>query len=146
MSDIEPPNNDDLKPGNKIISSKNSTSVAHHSLSQSKSGDENISSPTNQVINEVKNKKPRPFSVWRETVRKTGPLTAVGFPISSFLENERQISINNSITGGSTEGNLADIGRGNSSVDGQLPMEKGDPCSNRPQFSQWQIEKHMGII
>ena len=84
--------------------------------------------------------------MWREILRKTGPLTAVGFIVSSFPKNERQISINNSLIGGSKEGNLADIGRGDSSVDGQLPMEKGDPCSNRPQFSQWQIEKHMGII
>ena len=38
--DVEPPNNDDLKPGNKIISSKNSTSVVHYCLFQSQSGDE----------------------------------------------------------------------------------------------------------
>jgi len=115
--------------------------VAHHSLSQSKSGDKNISSSTDQFVHEVKNQTPRPFSVWREILRKAGLLTVVGFHVSSFPENERQISINNSLIRGSTEGNLADTGQGDSSIDGQLPMEKGAPCSNRPQFSQWQIEK-----
>ena len=43
MIDVEPPNNDDLKPGNKIISSKNYTSVAHYSIFQSQSGDESKS-------------------------------------------------------------------------------------------------------
>ena len=45
--------------------------------------------------------------------------------------------------GGSTEGNLADIGLGDSSVDGHLPIKKGDPIddvspnkTNEPQFSQ----------
>ena len=64
-------------------------------------------------------------------------LTAVGFPGSSFPENEGQISISNSLTGGSTEGNLADIGRGDLSVDGKLPIEKDDPCSNRLQLPKW---------
>ena len=41
--DIEPPNKNDSKPGNKIISSKNSTSVVHYSLFQSQSGDESNS-------------------------------------------------------------------------------------------------------
>ena len=123
--------------------------MAHHSLSQSKSGDKNISSPTDQFVHEVKNQTPRPFSVWREIARKTGPLTAVGFPVSSFSKNERQISINNSLIGGSTEGTLADIGWGDSSVDGQLTVEKGDPIddvslnkTNKPQLSQWKIDKN----
>jgi len=64
-------------------------------------------------------------------------LTAVGFTGSSFPVNEGQITINNSLTGGSTEGYLADIGWGDLSVDGELPMEKDDPSSNRLQFSKW---------
>ena len=55
----------------------------------------------------------------------------------------------NSLIGGYTEGNLADIGWGDSSVDGQLTVEKGDPIddvslnkTNKPQLSQWKIEKN----
>ena len=95
------------------------------------------STPGHKIISSINYTSATDHSLSQSKSGDEKALTAVGFTGSSFPDNEGQISINNSLTGGSTEGNLADIGRGDLSVDGELPMEKDDPSSNRLQFSKW---------